>query len=591
MPVALASVFDKTGIARLCAGLIERGWTIISTGGTRQFLLEAGLDAGSISDATGYPEILGGRVKTMHPVVHGGVLARRHEPNDMRQLADLAIEAIDLVAVNLYPFRETVAQDVPMAEALEQIDIGGPALLRAAAKNYPFVWPVCDPADYDLVLAALDGNRQRANQGAEQSANQGEEQSEEQNAEQGEEVRRELAAKVYRHTAEYDLAIANHLSPTHSSHLSPDHSDRLSPAQPDRLSPDPSDHVSPARSAIELDRADAAQRPLAGSTPPTLSLELVQELRYGENPDQKAAFFRNTERPPWGIPALEQLHGKELSFNNILDLDGAITALAPFSTGDRAACAIIKHATVAGIAVGSSSIEAYEKAFGCDPVSAFGSVVNFTEPLSEDAARAIARTFVECIIAPDYDDDALSILREKKNIRILRPQSGNALERGGHLRDSVEFRGVRGGVLLQSAPSAAREAIRAVATVPTARAPRDEEWDDLAFAWSAVQSVKSNAILLARGGASIGIGAGQMSRVDSVRLAIEKARAQGHEVSGAALSSDAFFPFPDGVEAAAEAGVAAIVQPGGSKRDGEVVRAADEHGMAMVFTGRRLFRH
>ena len=575
MPVALASVFDKTGVARLCAELIERGWTIISTGGTRQVLLEAGLDVGSVSNVTGYPEILGGRVKTMHPVVHGGVLARRHEPTDMRQLADLAIEAIDLVAVNLYPFRETVAQDVPMAEALEQIDIGGPALLRAAAKNYPFVWPVCDPADYDLVLAALDGNRQRANQGAEQSAKQSEEQGKDQGADQGEEVRRELAAKVYRHTAEYDLAIANHLSPYHS----------------DRLSPDPSDHVSPARSAIELDQADAAQRPLAESTPPTLSLELVQELRYGENPDQKAAFFRNTERPPWGIPALEQLHGKELSFNNILDLDGAITALAPFANGDRAACAIIKHATVAGIAVGSSSIEAYEKAFGCDPVSAFGSVVNFTEPLSEDVARAIARTFVECIIAPDYDDDALSILREKKNIRILRPESGNALERGGHLRDSVEFRGVRGGVLLQSAPSAAREAIRDVATVPTARAPRDEEWDDLAFAWSAVQSVKSNAILLARGGASIGIGAGQMSRVDSVRLAIEKARAQGHEISGAALSSDAFFPFPDGVEAAAKAGVAAIVQPGGSKRDGEVVRAADEHGMAMVFTGRRLFRH
>jgi len=529
MPTALVSVSDKTGIEDFCAGLIERGWEIASTGGTMRALHAAGLRVRGVSDLTGHPEMLDGRVKTLHPRVHGGILARRDVPDDLDQLAAHEMVPIDLVAVNLYPFRETVAGgDVTLREALEQIDIGGPTMLRASAKNHPSVWPVCDPADYGRVLEAIDAG----------------------DAPETAELRRELAARVFGHTAAYDAAIARYLT---------------QPGGP----------------------GGAADLP-AGET--VVPLVRVQSLRYGENPDQKAAFFRDGSGPPRGIPALAQLHGRELSFNNILDVDGALTAIAPFVSGERAACAILKHSTPCGLAVGTSPLEAYEKALACDPVSAFGSVIAFTDPLTKAVAEALSRNFVECVVAPGYSEDALGLLREKKNIRILKPEAGAALDADGHLRDGVEVRGVRGGVLMQAAPGPAREVSRE-ARVPTARAPSDAEWDDLAFAWSAVQSVKSNAILLARDGASIGIGAGQMSRVDSVEISIRKAREQGFDVAGAVLGSDAFFPFRDGIDAAAGAGVTAIAQPGGSKRDAEVIEAADEHGIAMVFTGRRLFRH
>ena len=529
MPTALVSVSDKTGIEDFCAGLIARGWEIASTGGTMRALLAAGLEVRGVSDLTGHPEMLGGRVKTLHPKVHGGILARREVADDLEQLAAHGMVPIDLVAVNLYPFRETVAGgDVTLAEALEQIDIGGPTMLRASAKNHPSVWSVCDPADYGRVLEALDAG----------------------DAPETPELRRELAAKVFGHTAAYDAAITRYLT-----------------------GPDGT--------------ADSAG---LGTEEAVVSLLRVQSLRYGENPDQKAAFFRAGSGPPRGIPALAQLHGRELSFNNILDVDGALTAIAPFVSGERAACAILKHSTPCGLAVGASPLEAYEKALACDPVSAFGSVIAFTDTLTEAVAEALSRNFVECVVAPGYSEDALDLLRAKKNIRILKPEAGAALDAGGHLREGVEVRGVRGGVLLQAAPRPAREVDRG-ADVPTARAPSDAEWDDLAFAWSAVQSVKSNAILLARDGASIGIGAGQMSRVDSVEISIRKARAQGFDTAGAVLGSDAFFPFRDGIDAAAAAGVTAIAQPGGSKRDAEVVEAANEHGIAMVFTGRRLFRH
>ncbi|MCZ0935696.1 MAG: bifunctional phosphoribosylaminoimidazolecarboxamide formyltransferase/IMP cyclohydrolase [Gemmatimonadetes bacterium] len=529
MPTALVSVSDKTGIEEFCAGLIARGWEIASTGGTMRALRAAGLEVRGVSDLTGHPEMLGGRVKTLHPRVHGGILARREVPDDLDQLAAHGMVPIDLVAVNLYPFRETVAGGhVSLREALEQIDIGGPTMLRASAKNHPAVWSVCDPADYGRVLEALDAG----------------------DAPGTAELKRELALKVFGHTAAYDAAIVRYL-------------------------------------AEQGDAGDSSDLP-AGET--VVPLDRVQSLRYGENPDQEAAFYRDGSGPPRGIPALAQLHGRELSFNNILDVDGALTAIAPFVSGDRAACAILKHSTPCGLAVGASPLEAYEKALACDPVSAFGSVIAFTEPLTAGVADALSRNFVECVVAPGYSEDALGLLRAKKNIRILKPEAGAALDAGGHLREGVEVRGVRGGVLMQAAPRPAREVNRE-AHVPTARAPSDAEWDDLAFAWSAVQSVKSNAILLARDGASIGIGAGQMSRVDSVEISIRKARAQGFDVAGAVLGSDAFFPFRDGIDAAAAAGVTAIAQPGGSKRDAEVIDAANEHGMAMVFTGRRLFRH
>ncbi|MFQ5890196.1 MAG: bifunctional phosphoribosylaminoimidazolecarboxamide formyltransferase/IMP cyclohydrolase [Gemmatimonadota bacterium] len=527
MRTALLSVSDKTGIVELARALDERGWRILSTGGTARELRSAGLAVVDVAEYTGFPEILGGRVKTLHPAVHGGLLARRAHGSDERELTRLGFGTIDLVAVNLYPFRATVARpSATLAEALEQIDIGGPTMLRAAAKNHTHVWAVCDPADYEPVTAALDSSEDQT------------------------ELRRRLAAKVFRHTAAYDAAVAAYLRPDE-------------PAE---------DAAFPEEILVPLARA--------------------QTLRYGENPDQRAAFYR-ASGAAWGLPSLRQLHGKELSFNNLLDLDGALSAIAPFLDADRAACAILKHTTPCGIAWGRSAIEAFRRALACDPVSAFGSTVVFSEPVTETAAEALSELFVECLLAPGYAAEALRILSEKKNLRILGPRPSEHLEtRTGHIAGGLEARGVRGGILLQTPPAPARPAdFRAGARVGGACAPVDEEWEELAFAWAAVQSVKSNAIVLARDGATIGIGAGQMSRIDAVRLAVQKARDAGHGVPGAVLASDAFFPFRDGVDEAAAAGVRAIVQPGGSVRDEEVVGAADGHGIAMVLTGRRTFRH
>lgn len=530
MPVALVSVSDKVNVEELCRGLVERGWDIVSTGGTRHALLEAGLEVESVSELTGHPEMLGGRVKTLHPSIHAGILARRGLPDDLEQLERHQVRPIDLVAVNLYPFQRTVAREsVTLAEALEQIDIGGPTLLRAAAKNHPFVWALCDPSDYERVLTALDRNKDAETQ----------------------ELRRELAAKVFRRIATYDAAIAGYLAP-----------------------------LAPLRREDE----GRVHHVLA-------SLTRVQTLRYGENPDQDAAFFRDGSRAPWGIPALSQLHGKELSYNNILDVDGALGALAPFARGPRTACVIIKHTTPCGIALGRSPLEAYQKALACDPMSAFGSVVAFTEPVTEAVADALAQNFVECVVAPGYADPALLELQKKPSLRILKPEREEGLEEAaGHLWSGIDARGVRGGLLLQRSPQPATDVDRVPGAV-TGRQPSEQEWEDLTFAWAAVQGVKSNAILLAADGASVGIGAGQMSRVDAVELAVRKGLSQGRDLSGSVLASDAFFPFRDGIDAAAAAGVRAVIQPGGSKRDEEVVAAANEHGIAMVFTGRRLFRH
>ena len=561
MAYALLSVSDKTGIETFGAQLVERGYEILSTGGTAAALREAGVEVTSVSDFTGFPEILGGRVKTLHPAVHAGLLARTSVEGDMEELAEQGLSPIGLVAVNLYPFRETVARpDTMFAEALEQIDIGGPTMLRAAAKNHPFVWPVCDPGSYGDVIEAID-------EGGDQL-----------------DLRRRLATKVFEHTAAYDAAIAGYIGG----------SERTGRAM----------------------RTTTGDEGEAGDWPEELLLSLVrvETLRYGENPDQPAAFYRSGAHAPAGIPGLEQIHGKALSYNNLLDVDGALTAIGPWLAGGRdaavegrvedapAACAILKHTTPCGLAVGHTVSDAYRKALACDPVSAFGSTVIFSQPITEAVAEELMGLFVECLVAPGCADAALALLQRKKNIRILLPAEGQHLRAPeGHVLEGVDVRGISGGVLVQAPPLPARPAeFRSSVAVMSARQPSDAEWDDLAFAWAAAQSVKSNAILLARGGASIGIGAGQMSRVDAVRIARMKAEdagllgatyVAGDSDAGCVLASDAFFPFRDGIDAAVDAGVTAIVQPGGSKRDDEVVAAADEHGIAMVATGRRTFRH
>src|SRR5207253_2186545 len=457
--------------------------------------------------------MMDGRVKTLHPKVHGGLLARRSHPGDRAALAEHGITPIDLVAVNLYPFRETVAKPgVTLEQAIEQIDIGGPSMLRSAAKNHPDVIVVVDPDDYPVVLAGLKAKDVSA------------------------ELRHALAAKVFAHTAAYDATIYNYLV-----------KDR--PGWPERI---------------------------------TLALERRQELRYGENPHQAAALYAAAEP---GIRDLQQLHGKELSFNNLLDVDAAVAAVAPWSGSsgsDAVACAIIKHTTPCGIALGRSPRDAYERALATDRTSAFGSVIAFNVAVDRGAAEAMRDLFVEVVVAPTFADDALSVFRDKKNLRVVRLRAGDAA--------GWDYKRIRGGFLVQERSRAAQAADEAGWKVVTRRAPTDAEWRDLRFAWAAVGVVKSNAILLARDQTAVGIGAGQMSRVDASFLAIHKARQQGHDPAGAVLASDAFFPFADGVEEAARAGVSAIIQPGGSVKDAEVVAASAQAGVARVFTGIRPFR-
>jgi phosphoribosylaminoimidazolecarboxamide formyltransferase / IMP cyclohydrolase len=510
MSRALLSVSNKNGLIDFARGLAALGWELVSTGGTARALREAGLTVIDVASITGFPEMLDGRVKTLHPKVHGALLARRDSPEHVHALAEHEITPIDLVAVNLYPFRETVSRpDITPEDAIEQIDIGGPSMLRSAAKNFASVYAIVEPGDYARVLAALEA------------------------ADDDLDLRRLLAEKVFAHTAAYDAAISAWFSGQ---------------------------------------RGDAFPERMA------LALERAQTLRYGENPDQRAAFY--VERPGGGLASLEQRGGKELSFNNLLDLEGALLATDPF--GEQVACAIVKHTTPCGLAVGRDALDAYRKALACDPVSAFGSVISFTASVDEAAAEAISSQFVECIVAPSFSEGAVEILGRKKNLRVL--QGTAAWPRG-----STDLKRVRGGLLVQDRPSAAGG--YETWQVVTRRAPSNAERDDLLFAWRAVATVKSNAIVLVRDGATIGIGAGQMSRVDASFLAVHKAHVAGHMTSGAVLGSDAFFPFRDGVDQAADAGITAIVQPGGSVRDAEVIAAADEYGMAMVFTGQRQFRH
>jgi phosphoribosylaminoimidazolecarboxamide formyltransferase/IMP cyclohydrolase len=509
MPRALISVSDKRGVVAFARDLVELGWEIISTGGTAAALRGGQVPVLDVGQVTGFPELLDGRLKTLHPAIHGALLARRNLPEHLSALRNHGIVPIDLVAVNLYPFQLTVAQqDASLEDALENIDIGGPSMLRSAAKNYEFVLPVVDPTDYPVVVELLRKGRIDLD------------------------LRREFAAKVFAHTADYDAAIATYLTP-----------------QAEGL---------PSRIGIAMER--------------------MQALRYGENPGQRAALYVTEE--PRGMRDLTQRQGKELSFNNLLDIDAGMWAVACWS--NRPACAVIKHTTPCGIAVAPSALEAFRKARATDPVSAFGSVTAFNTVVDRATAAAMSDLFVEVVVAPSFHADALETFAAKKQLRVVELP----VSRGGGFLD---FKRVRGGFLVQDQfqfdPSEQDW------KVVTRQQPSEAEWNDLRFGWAAVAPVKSNAILLARDEMAIGIGAGQMSRVDSVFLAVHKARQQGHETNGSVLASDAFFPFADGIELAAQAGVKAVIQPGGSLRDAEVVEAANRHGVAMVMTGRRQFRH
>jgi len=512
---ALISVSDKTGLVEFAQGLQALGVEILSTGGTARLLREAGLAVREVSDYTGFPEILDGRVKTLHPKIHGGILALRENEAHARQLAEQGIEFIDLVVVNLYPFEETIARpQVTLEEALENIDIGGPTLLRAAAKNYRDVLVVCNPHHYDEVLEEL------RSQGGLVS----------------EQLRARLALDVFRHTAHYDALIADYLE-----------------------------------KQFEME-----ERPFPRLV--NLRLEKVQNLRYGENPHQAACFYREPGRERNGIVGALQLQGRELSYNNLLDTDAAWELVLEFS---EPTVALIKHNNPCGVASAETLVQAYQEALACDPVSAFGSVVALNRSVDEATAQEMADLFIEVIIAPGFEEEALKILQRKENLRLLTMEHATRLEGTGW-----EIRRVGNGFLVQERDrqALAPEDWRVV----TQRTPTAEELAALQFGWKVVKHVRSNAIVLVQGRKTVGIGAGQMSRVDAARLAVTKA---GDRVPGSVMASDAFFPFRDSIDEAAAAGVRAIVEPGGSVRDQECIDAANEHGMAMVFTGIRHFRH
>ncbi len=512
---ALLSVSDKAGIVELASGLAELDIELVSTGGTARELDGAGLEVRSIEDFTGFPEIMDGRVKTLHPRLYAGLLARRDDESHLAAALEQAIEQVDLVCVNLYPFERTIARgDATEQEAIENIDIGGPTMIRAAAKNSSFAAVLVDPGDYEAVLAELRENDGRL----------------------GLETRRRLAGKAFACTARYDAAIANWFA-----------------------------------GRLEGEFPEARNE----------TWEKVSLLRYGENPHQQAAYYARAGAPTHLLDGVVQLHGKELSFNNLLDLSAARELVEAF---DDPACAIVKHNNPCGCAVGESAQDAYERAFACDPQSAYGGVIALNRRVDRACAEKLSGQFIEVLLAPGFQEDALELLREKKNVRLLE------LAHWPDEAERFESKAVLGGQLLQTRDvvSETREQMRSL----TGREPDEREWRDMLFAWQVCRHVRSNAIVIAAGGATIGIGAGQMSRVDAVRIAIEKAQAfQPDLLAGSALASDAFFPFADGPQLALDAGVSAIIQPGGSVRDEEVVAAVDAAGATMVATDRRHFRH
>ncbi len=519
---ALISVSDKSGLLELARALDAQGVELISTGGTSIMLRAAGLKVRDVADVTGFPEMMDGRVKTLHPMVHGGLLALRDDDEHLVAMAAHGIEPIDLLIVNLYPFEETVAKGADHATCIENIDIGGPAMIRAAAKNHKFVTVVTDPADYGPLL-----DQRRAHDGATTLA-----------------FRQKLALTAYARTAAYDTAVSTWL-------------------------------------AGEIKEPTPRYRSFAG--------KLAQPLRYGENPHQAAAFYLDGSRRP-GVATARQWQGKELSYNNINDTDAAFELVAEFE-GGAPACAIIKHANPCGVATAATLTEAYQRAYQCDQTSAFGGIVALNQVLDGATAEEIVKIFTEVVIAPDATEEAKAVFAGKKNLRLLTTGALPDAKAGG-----LAFKQVAGGFLVQDrdaghvAPSDLK--------VVTRRAPSEAEMRDLMFAWTVAKHVKSNAIIYVRDGATVGVGAGQMSRVDSTRIAARKAQDMaealglaGPLTKGSVVASDAFFPFADGLITAAEAGATAIIQPGGSMRDDEVIAAADERGLAMVFTGMRHFRH
>ncbi len=508
---ALVSVFDKDGVVELCRRLRGAGVEILSSGGTAKLLQQQGIEVRLVSDYTGHPEMLDGRVKTLHPKIHAGILAVRQNSGHMADLETAGYDPIDLVVVNLYPFVRTAADPTTtLADAVEMIDIGGPTMVRAAAKNFAGVGVVVDPADYDAVATEI-----------------------EQGGGLGDETRKRLAAAAFAHTSSYDAAIHEYLTRDAET------------VAPERL---------------------------------VLSFPKVQDLRYGEKPHQRAAFYRDEGSTGPSVARATQLQGKELSFNNILDLDAALALAADFK---QPSCAIIKHGNPSGAAIGGGTREAFDLALQCDPLSAFGGVIAFNRHVDGDTARTITENFYEAVIAPSFDDEAREAFGKKKKLRLL--ETGDL---AAFVRDRLDLRRVTGGILAQDWDTSEEDVLKCEAV--TARKPSDEEWKALAFAWVVCKHVKSNAIVYATHNRTVGVGAGQMSRIDSARIAMQKAQSP---LEGCVMASDAFFPFRDGLDVAAEAGITAVVQPGGSIRDKEVIAAADEHGIAMVFTGQRHFRH
>jgi phosphoribosylaminoimidazolecarboxamide formyltransferase/IMP cyclohydrolase len=512
---ALISVSDKTGVVEFARALLPLGVEILSTGGTAQLLKLNGVVVTEVADFTGFPEMMEGRVKTLHPKVHGGILARRDKPDHVASMKQHGILPIDMVVVNLYPFAQTVAKaGVTMDDAIENIDIGGPAMVRAAAKNHAFVAVVTDPADYAPVVEQMKKGKGAIS----------------------DDERYRLAAKAFSHTAEYDGMISNWLTAR----------DRSGKARefPDRFN---------------------------------LQVRLAQALRYGENPHQSAAFYVERDPPKGTLASFRQLQGKELSYNNIADADAAWECCRSF---DVPACVIIKHANPCGVAIADSPLAAYRNAFLTDPTSAFGGIIAFNRPVDAQTAEAVAKQFVEVVIAPDYAPEAMTVFSAKQNVRVLAIDAARDLNR-------LDMKRIGGGLLVQTADDYDVAELRIV----TRRDPTQSEMNDLVFAFRVAKFVKSNAIVFCRNGMTLGVGAGQMSRVDSTRIAAIKAKNAGLSLRGSVAASDAFFPFRDGLDVVANAGARAVIQPGGSVRDKEVIAAADEHGIAMVFTGMRHFRH
>lgn len=510
MKRALISVSDKTGIVEFAVGLKEAGFEIVSTGGTKNTLVENGIDVIGIEEITAFPEILDGRVKTLHPNVHGGLLAKRNDSAHLAQLAEHHIQPIDLVCVNLYPFQQTISKpEVTPEEAIENIDIGGPTMLRSAAKNHEFVTAIVDPADYESVLSQLSENKEVSPQ-----------------------KKRQLAAKVFRHTAAYDAVIAEYMTQLAEEE------------NPESL---------------------------------TLTYNLKQSLRYGENPHQHASFYQKPLGSMFSVAYGNQLHGKELSYNNINDADAALLIVHDF---EGPAAVAVKHMNPCGVGVGETLAEAFKKAYEADSTSIFGGIIALNRQVDRETAMMLREIFLEIIIAPSFTDEALEILTAKKNIRLL------TIDFDGERKNERKMTSIQGGLLVQDLDTYGLD--QATITIPTKREPSEEEWAALKLGWKVVKHVKSNAIVVSGEQMTYGIGAGQMNRVGAATIALEQA---GDKAPGAALASDAFFPMDDTVEAAAKAGITSIIQPGGSVRDEDSIKKADEYDIAMVFTGIRHFKH